>query len=495
MKTKDISILLIEDNADDIRLIKKVLSAWQSPHFSIESRENLAAGLERLKQGNIDIILLDLGLPDSSGIRTFQKVQARAEGLPVIILTGLKDDRFAVESVHAGAQDYLFKNLSQPDYMVRAIMYAIERKKIEKELREANEELLAEIKERKKAENALKKSEERLRMIVENMPVMLHAFDDEGNALAWNSECEKVTGFSAEEIIGNPQAAEMLYQKEDYHAYLKEQLIKHHDGNFRNLEGNVFCKTGDKKTVLWSNMSNLYPIPGWSSWAVGIDISDRKKAEEKLKASLVEKEVLLKEIHLRIKNNLQVINSLLSLQSRRISDADSIDIFKECKNRINSISLVHEKLYESDDFANIDFGEYTRVLARQLFNTHADKLTNVTLNLDVESIFLQVNKAIPSALILNELLMNSIKFGFPAGKKGEIKVNLRSPAKDMVLLGISDNGVGLPEDFDIETPGTLGMQIINALVRQLHGAITVGQSKGTTFTVTFKVDSFRERKK
>lgn len=552
MKSNDLSILLIEDNNDDIRLIKKSLSASRSPHFIIESRENLTTGLERLKQGNIDIILLDLGLPDSAGIRTFQKVQAQAEDLPVIILTGLKDDQCAVEAVHSGAQDYLFKNHTQPDYIVRAIMYAIERKKIEKELKEArgqlenkvaertkelektntelkeqiaerkraedelithrdhleerikertaeltkaNEELLAEIKERRKAENALKDSEEKLRMIVENMPVMLHAFDSSGSILAWNSECEKVTGFSAEEIIGNPQAAEMLYQKEDYHTYLKEQLIKHYDGNFRNLEGNIFCKTGDKKTVLWSNMSDLYPIPGWSSWAVGIDISDRKKAEEKLRASLAGKEVLLKEIHLRIKNNLQVINSLLSLQSRRISDVDSIDIFKECKNRINSISLVHEKLYESEDFANIDFGDYARVLAQQLFNSHSDKLPNVTLSMAVESIFLQVNKAIPCALILNELMMNSIKFGFPAGKKGEIKVEFYSPEKESVSLIISDNGVGLPEGFDIEVPGTLGMQIINALVRQLHGAIEIDRGKGTKFAVTFKVDMYRERKK
>jgi len=205
---------------------------------------------------------------------------------------------------------------------------------------------MIDITRRKQDKEALKKGEERLRLIVENMPVMLDAFDAKGNIISWNAECEKVTGFSAEEIIGNPKAGELLYPKEDYHTYLKEQLLKY-GGNFRNLERDITCKDGSKKTVLWSNMSGIYPIPGWYSWAVGVDISNRKKTEEKLKASLAEKEVLIKEIHHRVKNNLQVINSLFNMQTRRIEDEQSITIFNECKSRITCISLVHEKLYES----------------------------------------------------------------------------------------------------------------------------------------------------
>jgi two-component sensor histidine kinase len=225
-----------------------------------------------------------------------------------------------------------------------------------------------------------------------------------------------------------------------------------------------------------------------------VEISERNKAEKKLKASLAEKEVLLKEIHHRIKNNLQVINSLLSLQVRRISDEECITIFEECKNRINSISLVYEKLYESENLTNISFGDYARTLAKELFNSYSAKIPGIRLKLAAEDILLQVNKAIPCALILNELLMNSIKFGFPDGKRGEIRVEFNSNGKRNVSLGVGDNGVGLPEDFDIDAPGTLGMQIINALVRQLHGSIEIDRKKGAKFVVTFQVSNDREIK-
>lgn len=217
-----------------------------------------------------------------------------------------------------------------------------------------------------------------------------------------------------------------------------------------------------------------------------------RKSEEKIKASLKEKEVLLKEIHHRVKNNLQIINSLLNLQSREIKDERSLDIFEKCKNRIDSIALVHEKLYQSEDLANVNFGEYVKTLTARLFDAYSSRLPDVSLAIDAADLYLQVNRAIPCALIINELVMNSIKHGFPAGRAGEIAVNLNISNSGKVLLIVADNGVGLPGDFNIDKPATLGMQIINALVGQLHGSLSVDKSKGTKFTIEFEAESERD---
>lgn len=219
-----------------------------------------------------------------------------------------------------------------------------------------------------------------------------------------------------------------------------------------------------------------------------------RKSEEKIKASLKEKEVLLKEIHHRVKNNLQIINSLLNLQSRDIADKESRDIFEKCKNRIDSIALVHEKLYQSEDLANVNFGEYVHTLAVRLFDAYSSRLPDVELKTDVDDLFLGVNKAIPCALVINELVMNSIKHGFPSGQAGEITVELKILAGENVSLTVADNGAGLPAGFDIDTPKTLGMQIINALVGQLHGALSVDKSKGTKFIIEFQVESDKGEK-
>jgi two-component sensor histidine kinase len=218
-----------------------------------------------------------------------------------------------------------------------------------------------------------------------------------------------------------------------------------------------------------------------------------RKSEEQIKIQLKEKEVLLKEIHHRVKNNLQIINSLLNLQSRDITDKESQDAFEKCKNRIDSIALVHEKLYQSEDLANIEFGEYVNTLTVRLFDAYSAKLPEVKLKTDVDNLYLQVNKAIPCSLVINELVMNSIKHGFPGGRKGEISVELKTLGDTKVSLIVADNGIGLPENFQIDTPSTLGMQIIEALVGQLHGSLRVEKSKGTKFIVEFQVRGEKDR--
>ncbi len=219
---------------------------------------------------------------------------------------------------------------------------------------------------------------------------------------------------------------------------------------------------------------------------------ERKRVEEQLNASLKEKEVLLKEIHHRVKNNMQVISSLLNLQSGRIKNQDILEMFKESQDRIRSMSLIHERLYQSEDLARIDFSHYIQNLAKHLFQSYRIDPDAVVLQTEVRDVSLDINKAIPCGLIINELISNSLKYAFPhvrksdkkKMKKGEIDIQLTAEDGKVSLL-IKDNGIGLPEDLDIETAHSFGLQLVTTLVNQLNGRMEIKRKPGATFKITF----------
>ena len=214
------------------------------------------------------------------------------------------------------------------------------------------------------------------------------------------------------------------------------------------------------------------------------EVTERMQAEEKIKASLKEKEVLLKEIHHRVKNNMQLISSILNLQSKYVEDEQALAIFKNGQSRIRSMAFVHEKMYESEDLAKIDFAEYVRSIAHYLFGLH-EMSPRVRLNVDIKDILLDVNTAIPCALIINELLSNSLKYAFPEGIEGEICIQLSSDKDGKFTLIVEDNGIGFPKDLDFRKTESLGMQLVIMLVEQLEGTVELDKSKGTSFTITF----------
>ena len=212
---------------------------------------------------------------------------------------------------------------------------------------------------------------------------------------------------------------------------------------------------------------------------------NRYLAEEKIKQSLKEKEVLLREIHHRVKNNMQIISSLLSLQSNSMPKKKYSGIFKESQNRIISMALIHEKLYHSRDIEKIDFKEYIDDLVRSLFQSY-EVYGNIELRIDVKDVFLGIDFAIPCGLILNELVTNSIKYGFPDGRKGLISIIIKSNETGYVELEVNDNGVGIPEDFDISKTKSLGLHLVTILSEQLNGEISFDRNNGTKFMIKFK---------
>ncbi len=220
-----------------------------------------------------------------------------------------------------------------------------------------------------------------------------------------------------------------------------------------------------------------------------MEVAERKEAEERVTASLAEKEVLLKEIHHRVKNNLQIISSLLNLQSRHAADGPAREMFKESRGRVKSMALIHEQLYESEDLARINSANYIQRLTADLFRSYKLNSNDVALSLNVSDVLLDVDAAIPCGLIINELVSNSLQHAFPAGRKGEICVDLNAIEHDELALTVSDNGVGLPESLDFRRSESLGLQLVNTLAEQLKGTIEHTSNHGAEFKVTFPRES------
>lgn len=217
---------------------------------------------------------------------------------------------------------------------------------------------------------------------------------------------------------------------------------------------------------------------------VGRDITERKQAEDQIRASLKEKEVLIKEIHHRVKNNLQVISSLLRLQAGYIQNTQALEIFQESQNRIKAMALLHEKLYQSKDLTNINFTEYIEGVINNLFRSYGARSRGITAHLKIEAIAVNLDAVIPCGLIINELVSNSLKYAFPQGRSGIITIEVFSHSIGTYELTVSDNGIGISPNIDPQNTQSLGLQLVHLLTEQLEGVIQLDRSQGTSFKIT-----------
>ena len=216
------------------------------------------------------------------------------------------------------------------------------------------------------------------------------------------------------------------------------------------------------------------------------DVTERKHADDLLKSALREKEVLLREIHHRVKNNMQVITSLLNLQASQTADPAARAMLEESRQRVRSIALIHEKLYRTASLADVDFGGYLKSVADELLRTFGRN--EITCVLDLEPIRLEIGRAIPAGLIVNELLTNTLRHAFPPGTKGTARVRLRATGDGDVELAVQDDGVGFPPGKDIASATTMGLAIVRTLVEQMQGSLTLGGERGTTITIRFRLE-------
>jgi PAS domain S-box-containing protein len=338
------------------------------------------------------------------------------------------------------------------------------------------------IRDRKKAEKALKYSELKYRKIFENIQDIFYQTDNHGIITEISPSIERYSGYKPIELIG--KSIEIAYFNPEDRTDLMNEVKKNgevvdYELRLKNKNGRLLYVSVNSH-ILFDLNNNPIGIEGSLR-----DISERKNIEIKLQKSLEEKEMLLKEIHHRVKNNLMIISSLLNLQSRYIKDKTSKNIFKESQNRAMSMALIHERLYQSTDLKSIDFGDYIKTLSTDLYRTYVPDTTLIKLNLNLENEMVDIDTTVPLGLIINELITNSLKHAFTDGHKGEINIEFYKQNNEFILI-VNDNGIGFPEDIDFRNSDSLGLRLVNTLVVQIDGEITLDNSKGTQFKIIFK---------
>jgi PAS domain S-box-containing protein len=338
------------------------------------------------------------------------------------------------------------------------------------------------ISQRKQAESRLIESEEKFRSLAESSPDNIIRYDTDCRLIYVNPNVDQTMGFHLAEHLGERSPRHPDFPAHDsYYARLGEVLRTGAPAEFEVTVRNPAGEQRIHEVRFVAERDKENRIIG--ALAIGRDITEQKRAEEQVLASLHEKDMLLKEIHHRVKNNLQVVCSLLSMQSQSVSDPEARSVFSQTETRVRSMALVHEKLYRSGDLAEIDFGDYVSGLTRQI--TAGFNREEIRCDVSTERVMLGIDVAIPCGLIANELITNSFKHAFPDRAQGHIEVTVRRHDDRHVALTVRDDGVGLPEDVDVRSMNTMGMTLINSLADQISASVTVERSAGTAMVITF----------
>ncbi|MFZ4440416.1 MAG: CHASE domain-containing protein, partial [Syntrophales bacterium] len=324
------------------------------------------------------------------------------------------------------------------------------------DLAQANQLLQAEINERKRAEDALRESEERYSLTLDAVNDGLWDWNVPSGSAFFSPRYYSMLGYDDGEFPASYASWRLLVHAEDLDRVEEELRVSIENGKSFAIDLQMKLKSDGWRWVSTRGKVVEHDAAGKALRMVGIlsDITGRKQAEEKIQAALREKETLLKEIHHRVKNNLQIISSLLNLQAKSIGDEKLEGIFRECQDRIAAMASVHQLLYKSQNFAEINFGNYLRDTASQLFRSYKTGKSTISLVVQAENIMLPIDTAIPCGLIINELVTNALKYAFPGVSKGEIKIEM-SQTKQGIRLLFEDNGIGFPKDVDFSNSGTL----------------------------------------
>lgn len=349
--------------------------------------------------------------------------------------------------------------------------------------------IFEDITKRKGVENRIAKSEKKYRELADLLPQTVFETDTNAKLTFMNVYGFEMFGYSQKHLEDGLNILELIIEEE--RAISRDKITEVLKGNSSGDEYTAKRKDGTLfPIIIHSNpIFNRDIFEGFRG--IIVDISDIKDAEEKIMASLKDKEVLLQEIHHRVKNNMQIISSLLSLQANYTDSDEVAEILKESRGRVKSMAMIHEKLYHSQNIGKLNMAEYLNNLVRDIVRSYSSHSIDIIMDVDVENINLNIDTAIPMGLMVNELVSNSVKYAFP-NNNGTISLKLKY-VDDYYLLSVSDNGVGFPENFNIDESSSLGLKLVKSLAIQLEGELLIKTKNETSFVLKFKELNYNER--
>jgi len=608
------SILIVDDDPDNFDVIEVALI---NQGYQFQYASNAQSARQQLEFLPIDVIVLDVMMSDQDGISFCRELKNHPQwhNIPILMVTALAEKQDLVQSLAAGADDFLSKPLNNLELQSR-VASLVRIKKQQDQLRTLLASREEELRWRQEAEASLAKTNEQLQAVIDAVPGFISWIGKDLRYRGVNKRLAQAVGMAPEEFVGQPlgfldsaqefetfvqdfisktnQETTQIILSVNFEEKLRQHLIvaqKYDQGQsivtvgiditkWKQAERELQVTTNQLQTLLntvnsgillqdknWNvilpnqafyEIFNLNPeldlltgktnseleayyqfyfsepeqfcqqnqirLQGKKSvineeWKlrdgrilerdyapifvdnscqghlwVYRDITERKRDEVQLKISLQEKDLLLKEVHHRVKNNLLVISNLLELQSYYAEDERISFLLSESQNRVYSMALIHEKLYQSTQLSEINFADYLNDLTQTLSDSYIADAQNIELVLTLEPVWLNIETANPCGLIVNELISNSLKHGFPDGREGKIWLELRkSKDKDQITLEVKDNGVGLPPNLDPTQVKSLGMELVLTLTEQIQGELSITNSEGASFQITFQEVQYRQR--